>query len=47
MINDSNIIIDPISGRAMLGKNSLQDRKSCDFKGNRVRKFLKDKRMLT
>ena len=52
-LNNKNIVIDPISGRPMLGKNldkelnnvSLKDRKNNNFETqDRVREFLKQKR---
>ena len=52
-VSDKNIVIDPISGRPILGKNldkslnnlSLNDRKNTKFDvGDRVREFLKVKR---
>lgn len=52
-LNNKNIVIDPISGRPMLGKNldkelnniSLKDRKDSNFESqDRVKEFLKFKR---
>ncbi|CAI2374800.1 unnamed protein product [Moneuplotes crassus] len=45
LVSDRTIVIDPISGRAILGKNSLQDRKSVDYKEDRLRQFMRDRRM--
>jgi hypothetical protein len=53
VISNKSIVIDPISGKVMLGKNidrglwssSLKDRMATNFdKSDRVREFLKQKR---
>ncbi|CAI2375183.1 unnamed protein product [Moneuplotes crassus] len=44
-VSERSIVIDPISGRAMLGSNSIQDLNSGDYPQDRVRKFMKDQRL--
>lgn len=52
LINNKNIVIDPISGKAMLGKNldrnlssnSLRDRRSSGYEQDRVRQFIKQRK---
>jgi hypothetical protein len=52
-VNSRNIVIDPISGKPMLGKNldkslsntSLKDRSDFSFGEDRVRTFLKQRKM--
>lgn len=53
LVNNRNIVIDPISGQPMMGKNldrslnnsSLKDRSDISFGEDRVRKFLKQRQL--